>query len=37
MADVDAAVRFARSGVAGEEEGIRTRKRTINARSPGPA
>src|SRR5436190_3470050 len=35
MADVDAAIRFARSGVAGEEEGIRTRKRTINARSPG--
>jgi phosphate starvation-inducible PhoH-like protein len=35
MADVDAAIRFARSGVAVEEEGIRTRKRTINARSPG--
>jgi len=34
-ADVDAAIRFARSGVAGEEEGIRTRKRTVNARSPG--
>ncbi len=35
MADVDAAIRFARSGVAGEDAGIRTRKRTINARSPG--
>ncbi|CAN5146711.1 PhoH family protein [soil metagenome] len=35
MADVDAAIRFARAGVVGEEEGIRTRKRTINARSPG--
>ncbi|HTE82881.1 MAG TPA: PhoH family protein [Reyranella sp.] len=35
MADVDAAIRFARSGVMGEEEGIRTRKRTVNARSPG--
>ncbi len=35
MADVDAAIRFARSGLAGEEEGIRTRKRTVNARSPG--
>ncbi len=35
MADVDAAIRFARSGVAAEEEGIRTRKRTISARSPG--
>jgi len=34
-ADVDAAIRFARSGLAGEEEGIRTRKRTVNARSPG--
>ncbi len=34
-ADVDAAVRFARVGTDGEEEGIRTRKRTINARSPG--
>jgi phosphate starvation-inducible PhoH-like protein len=34
-ADVDAAVRFARAGVDGEEEGIRTRRRTINARSPG--
>ena len=35
MADVDAAIRFARSGATGEEEGIRTRKRTVNARSPG--
>jgi len=35
MADVDAAIRFARSGAMGEEEGIRTRKRTVNARSPG--
>jgi phosphate starvation-inducible protein PhoH and related proteins len=34
-ADVDAAVRFARAGSDGEEEGIRTRKRTVNARSPG--
>jgi phosphate starvation-inducible PhoH-like protein len=34
-ADVDAAVRFARVGTGGEDEGIRTRKRTINARSPG--
>jgi phosphate starvation-inducible PhoH-like protein len=34
-ADVDAAVRFARVGSDGEEEGIRTRRRTINARSPG--
>jgi phosphate starvation-inducible PhoH-like protein len=34
-ADVDAAVRFARVGGDGESEGIRTRKRTINARSPG--
>ncbi len=34
-ADVDAAVRFASAGVDGEEEGIRTRRRTINARSPG--
>ena len=34
-ADVDAAVRFARVDGAGEDEGIRTRKRTINARSPG--
>ena len=35
MADVDAAIRFARSDMVGEEEGIRTRKRTVNARSPG--
>jgi len=35
MADVDAAIRFARSGITGEEEGIRSRKRTVNARSPG--
>jgi phosphate starvation-inducible PhoH-like protein len=34
-ADVDAAVRFARVGTDGDDEGIRTRKRTINARSPG--
>jgi phosphate starvation-inducible PhoH-like protein len=34
-ADVDAAIRFARVGGDGEAEGIRTRKRTINARSPG--
>jgi phosphate starvation-inducible PhoH-like protein len=34
-ADVDAAVRFARVDGAGSDEGIRTRKRTINARSPG--
>jgi len=34
-ADVDAAVRFARVGGDGDGEGIRTRKRTINARSPG--
>ena len=34
-ADVDAALRFARVGSEGEEEGIRTRRRTINARSPG--
>jgi phosphate starvation-inducible PhoH-like protein len=36
-ADVDAALRFARMGSDGdgESEGIRTRKRTINARSPG--
>jgi len=35
MADVDAAIRFARSGAPGGEEGIRTRKRIVNARSPG--
>jgi len=34
-ADVDAAIRFARVGSDGEEEGIRTRRRTISARSPG--
>ncbi|WP_204306855.1 hypothetical protein, partial [Klebsiella aerogenes] len=35
-ADVDAAVRFARTGAdGGEEEGIRTRRRTVQARSPG--
>ena len=34
-ADGDAAIRFARVDGAGEDEGIRTRKRTINARSPG--
>ncbi|MBN9090097.1 MAG: PhoH family protein [Reyranella sp.] len=34
-ADVDAAVRFSRVDGAGSDEGIRTRKRTINARSPG--
>ncbi len=38
MADIDAAVRFARSGADGsdgEGEGIRTRRRTVQARSPG--
>jgi phosphate starvation-inducible PhoH-like protein len=34
-ADVDAAVRFARVDGGGDSVGIRTRKRTINARSPG--
>ena len=35
-ADVDAAVRFARSGgEGGEGEGIRTRRRTVQARTPG--
>ncbi len=35
-ADVDAAVRFARSGAeGGDGEGIRTRRRTVQARSPG--
>ncbi len=35
-ADIDAAVRFARSGVeGGDAESIRTRKRTIQARTPG--
>jgi phosphate starvation-inducible PhoH-like protein len=33
--DVDAAVRFAQVDGGSEDEGIRTRKRTINARSPG--
>jgi phosphate starvation-inducible PhoH-like protein len=36
MADVDAAVRFARNGGdAGDAESIRTRRRTVAARSPG--
>ncbi|MCX7363359.1 MAG: PhoH family protein [Alphaproteobacteria bacterium] len=37
MADIDAAIRFARAGTenGGEEEGIRTRRRTIQARTPG--
>jgi len=37
MADVDAAVRFARNGgnAGGDDEGIRTRRRTVQARSPG--
>ena len=35
MADVDAAVRFARSGADGSDDGIRTRRRTVQARSPG--
>ena len=36
MADVDAAVRFARNGGdAGDSESIRTRRRTVAARSPG--
>jgi phosphate starvation-inducible PhoH-like protein len=35
-ADIDAAVRFARTGAdGGGEEGIRTRRRTVQARSPG--
>ncbi|MBS0518271.1 MAG: PhoH family protein [Proteobacteria bacterium] len=35
-ADIDAAVRFARSGAEGSDaEGIRTRRRTVQARSPG--
>ena len=35
-ADIDAAVRFARSGGDGvDEQGIRTRRRTVQARSPG--
>ena len=32
MADIDAAVRFARSGADGDEEGIRTRRRTVRER-----
>jgi phosphate starvation-inducible PhoH-like protein len=36
MADIDAAVRFARTGSeAGDAESIRTRRRTVQARSPG--
>ena len=35
MADVDAAVRFARTGGDGADDGIRTRRRTVQARSPG--
>ena len=36
MADVDAAVRFARNGAeTTDEESIRTRRRTVQARSPG--
>jgi phosphate starvation-inducible PhoH-like protein len=35
MADIDAAVRFARSGADAEGEGIRTRRRTVQARTPG--
>jgi phosphate starvation-inducible PhoH-like protein len=35
MADVDAAVRFARTGGDGGDDGIRTRRRTVQARSPG--
>ena len=36
VADVDAAVRFARTGQeGGDGEGIRTRRRTVQARSPG--
>jgi phosphate starvation-inducible PhoH-like protein len=35
-ADIDAAVRFARTGAdGGDEESIRTRRRTIHARTPG--
>jgi phosphate starvation-inducible PhoH-like protein len=34
-ADVDAAVRFARSGADEGGEGIRTRRRTVQARTPG--
>jgi phosphate starvation-inducible protein PhoH and related proteins len=35
IADVDAAVRFARTGADGADDGIRTRRRTVQARSPG--
>jgi len=36
MADIDAAVRFARTGDdRGDSDGIRTRRRTVQARSPG--
>jgi phosphate starvation-inducible PhoH-like protein len=36
IADVDAAVRFARTGAdEGDNDGIRTRRRTVQARSPG--
>jgi phosphate starvation-inducible protein PhoH and related proteins len=36
MADIDAAVRFARTGAErGDGDGIRTRRRTVQARSPG--
>ena len=35
IADVDAAVRFARTGADGGDDGIRTRRRTVQARSPG--
>ncbi len=35
MADIDAAVRFAKSGSEGDGEGIRTRRRTVQARTPG--
>jgi phosphate starvation-inducible PhoH-like protein len=35
MADIDAAVRFAKSGSDGDGEGIRTRRRTVQARTPG--
>lgn len=36
MADIDAAVRFARSNADGSDvDGIRTRRRTVQARSPG--
>jgi phosphate starvation-inducible PhoH-like protein len=35
MADVDAAVRFARTGGDGGDDGIRTRRRAVQARSPG--